>query len=81
MEAAAKDLHPAPGVLGPTRLARQADEPDWLCDGAFRDEHGRTWLCGRIKHDGTAHQSWLYIDGAGAGHQVAHAERLEWRDW
>jgi hypothetical protein len=52
-----------------------------LCDGAFVDEHGRTWLCGRIKHDRTAHQSWLFIDADGAGHEVAHRDRLEWREW
>jgi hypothetical protein len=63
------------------RLRRQEGEPDWLCDGGFRDEHGRTWLCGRTKHDRTAHQSWLYLDADGVGNEVANAEHLEWRDW
>ena len=66
---------------GPTRLPRQEGEPDWLCDGAYVDEHARTWLCGLIKHDRTAHQSWLFVDAGGIGHEVAHHERLEWREW
>jgi hypothetical protein len=76
-----EEIRKAPPSIGPTRLRRQTSEPDWLCDGAFRDEHGRTWLCGRIKHGGTAHQAWLYIDADGQAHEVTNDCRLEWRDW
>ena len=80
MDPAAESISDAEPPTGPQRLLRLMDEPDWLCDGAYLDEFGRTWLCGRIKHGGT-HQAWLWIGIDGDSQQVDHADRLEWLDW
>ncbi len=71
MDAAVGDVPDAEPPRGARRLRREEGEPDWLCDGAFLDEFGRTWLCGRIKHSGSAHQAWLFVGIDGDSEEVA----------
>ncbi len=67
--------------MGPARLQRLRTEPDWLCDGAFIDEHGRTWHCGHAKHPTHhRHQAWLFTAADGSPGEVGWDHRLEWSD-
>lgn len=66
---------------GPQRAPRLTTEPDWLCDGAFLDEFGRLWLCGRIKHPlEQRHQASVFTGANGSGGDVEWSHRLEWFD-
>ena len=68
-------------LIGPLRLPRQPTEPNWLCDGAYLDEHGRTWHCGHATHPlGHHHQAWVYSDADGNPGEVDWEHRLEWAD-
>lgn len=68
-------------AVGPTKARRLPTEPDWLCDGAFLDEFGRLWHCGRTKHPPEQrHQASVYTAGDGSGGDVEWSHRLEWLD-
>ena len=69
----------SPVVAGPIVRRRTEEEPDWLCDRGYVDEHGRTWLCERVKHEPRQrHQSSVFLGVDGAPGGVGWEHRLEW---
>jgi hypothetical protein len=78
MEPAASSHAARPGTI---IRPRSDEEPDWLCDRGYLDEHGRTWLCERVKHEPRQrHQSSVFIDAGGAPGSVGWQHRLEWAE-
>lgn len=73
---------PVGAVAGPLWLCRMETEPDWLCNGAYRDEYGRVWHCAHATLPiGHHHQAWVFTNPDGTPGEVAWEHRLEWRHW